>query len=130
MNYSRLLTLQGKLNLKVGTGKGIVLEGMYQKHDYKNYNYLFRFNPDGDYKNFQNSFLGSISYTHVFSQSAFFDLQTSIYSTDYKQYVYKNPLDPRYVSPDKFSKLAVMHFTLQAPKIGIFCITQKLTLLK
>ncbi|HED05401.1 MAG TPA: TonB-dependent receptor, partial [Ignavibacteria bacterium] len=105
MNYSRILTLQGKLDFKVGTGRGIILEGLYQKHDYKDYNYLFRFNPDGDYKNFQNTFLGSISYTHVFSQSAFLDLQTSIYSTDYKQYVYKNPLDPRYVSPIKFRQV-------------------------
>ncbi len=106
MNYSRTLTLQGKLNFKVGTGRGIVLEGLYQKRNYKNYDHLFRFDPDGDYKNFQNSFLGSIKYTHVFSQSAFLNVQASLYSTDYHQYVYKNPLDPRYVSPDKFRQVS------------------------
>ncbi|HKJ81491.1 MAG TPA: carboxypeptidase-like regulatory domain-containing protein, partial [Ignavibacteriaceae bacterium] len=41
MNYSRQLTLQQKLVFKVGQGKGIVLEGLYQKHDYENYDHMF-----------------------------------------------------------------------------------------
>ena len=97
MNYSRQLSLQGKLQFKVGSGKGIVVEALYQKHDYKDYNHLYRFNPDGDYKKYQTSLLGSISYTHVFSQSAFLDVLGSMYLSDFKQYVYSNPLDPRYV---------------------------------
>ena len=97
MNYSKQLTLQGKLNFKVGAGRGIVLEGLYQDHKYKDYNHIYRFNPDGDYKRFQTSFLGSISYTQVFSRAAFLDILGSIYTSDYKQHVYKNPLDPRYV---------------------------------
>ena len=106
MNYSRKLSLQGKLNFKVGSGRGIVVEGLYQKNDFQNYDPMFLFNPDGNYKNYQTSFLGSLTYTHVFSQSAYLNLQASLYSSDYEQYVYKNPLDPRYVTPDKFKQVS------------------------
>ncbi len=120
MNFSRQLTLQGKLAFKVGSGKGIVFEGLYQDHKYKDYDHIFKLNPDGDYKKFQTSFLGSASYTHVFSNSAFLDVLGSMYYSDFQQYVY--PLlnasgnsvnfhsgdnisglhpDPRYVNPER-----------------------------
>ncbi len=106
MNFSRQLTLQGKLVFKVGEGKGIVAEALYQKHDYENYDHQFILNPDGNYKNYEYSFLGSLSYTHVFSSSAFLDLMSSIYSSDYKQYTYADPLDPGYVTQDRFSQVS------------------------
>ncbi|MHB1688962.1 MAG: TonB-dependent receptor [Ignavibacteriaceae bacterium] len=101
MNYSKQLTLQGKLQFKVGQGKGIILEGLYQGQQYRVFDNQFLLNPDGDYTYYQKSYLGSIAYTHVFSSSAFLDLLGSIYYSDYKQYVYANPLDPRYVTPER-----------------------------
>jgi outer membrane receptor protein involved in Fe transport len=106
MNYSRQLTLQGKLAFKVGSGKGIVLEGLYQKHDYGQYDHMFIYDPDGNYTYHQNSFLGSMSYTQVFNRSSFLDLLGSVYSTDYKQYTFENPLDSRYVTQDRFSQVS------------------------
>ncbi len=105
MNYSRQLTLQGKMVFKVGQGKGIVLEGLYQRHNYENYDHMFILDPYGNYTNHDNSLLASISYTHVFSPSAFLDLQVSSFQSNAKQYVYANPLDPRYVSIDRFSQV-------------------------
>ena len=106
MNYSKQLSLQQKLVFKVGQGKGIVLEGLYQKHEYENYDHMFILNPDGNYTNHDYSFLGSISYTHVFSPAAFLDLLASTFTTDSKRYVYADPLDPRYVSQDRFSQVS------------------------
>jgi len=101
MNYNKQLTLQGKLQFKVGQGKGIILEGLYQGQDYRIFDNQFLLNPDGDYTYHQKSYLGSISYTHVFSPSAFLDLLGSTYYSEYKQYVYANPLDPGYVNPER-----------------------------
>ncbi len=101
MNYNKQLTLQGKLQFKVGQGKGIILEGLYQGQDYRVFDNQFLLNPDGDYTYHQKSYLGSISYTHVFSSAAFLDLLGSTYYTQYNQYVYQNPLDPRYVNPER-----------------------------
>lgn len=101
MNYSRRLTLQGKLEAKVGSAKGIVLQGLYQQTKYREYDHAFRLNPDGDYQRIQKSTLLSGSYTHVFGESSFLDATASAFLSDYKQYVYENPLDPRYVNPER-----------------------------
>ena len=106
MNFSRQLTLQGKLNFKVGQSRGIVVEGLFQRHDYENYDHMFIYDPDGNYKNYEYSYLASISYTHVFSKSAFLDLLASNYTSDYKQYTYANPLDTSYQNQNLFSEVS------------------------
>ena len=58
-------------------------------------------NPDGDYTYYQKGFMGSASYTHVFSDATFLDVLGSMFVSDYKQYVYANPLDPRYTNPQR-----------------------------
>lgn len=101
MNYSHKLSLQGKLAVNVGGGRGIVFTGLYQDNQYKDYNHLYRLNPDGDYQKFQKSMLGIASYTLLLSNSAFIDFSASGLRAEYKQYVYPDPLDPRYVNPDR-----------------------------
>lgn len=101
MNFNRKLSLQGKLALNVGGGKGIVLSGLYQDDKYRDYDHQYRLNPDGDYKKFQKSFLGIASYTLLLSNSAFIDFSASGLRSEFKQYVYENPLDPRYVDPNR-----------------------------
>ncbi|MFA3784087.1 carboxypeptidase-like regulatory domain-containing protein [Melioribacteraceae bacterium 4301-Me] len=102
MNYNRRFTLQGKISINIGDkGRGLVFNTLYQDQQYKIYDHRFKLNPDGDYNYFQKSFLGSISYTYVMSNSAFLDLVGSSFTTKYNQYVYENPLDPRYVKPER-----------------------------
>ena len=101
MNYSKRLTLQGKLSLNIGGGKGIVLSGLYQDNQYRTYDHQFRLDPDGDYTYYQKSYLGSLNYTLVLSNSAFIDFIGSTFVSDYKQYVFENPFDPRYVKPER-----------------------------
>ena len=101
MNWDRRTTLQGKLALNVGNAKGLIFQGLYQKHDYRSYDHQFQLNPDGDYTYHQTSFLGTTSFNYVFSDAAFIDVNASYNTTDYKQYVYENPLDPRYVNPER-----------------------------
>ncbi|MBK7259260.1 MAG: TonB-dependent receptor [Ignavibacteriae bacterium] len=101
MNSSRRLTLQAKLQAQVGSGKGIVLQGLYQQNTYREYDHAFRLNPDGDYERHQTSVLVSGGYTHVFGGSSFLDATGSVYVSDYKQYVFENPYDARYVNPER-----------------------------
>ncbi|NWF90606.1 MAG: TonB-dependent receptor [Ignavibacteriaceae bacterium] len=101
MNYSKRLTLQGKLSINVGTGRGIVLSGLYQDHEYKDYNHRFKLNPDGDYTKFNKSYLGTISYTYVLSNAAFIDFSGSGFISKFNQYVFEDPLDTRYVKPER-----------------------------
>ena len=106
MNDSYRYTVQGKLSVNVGSAKELVLNGMWQNHDYRNYDFQYRLNPDGDYTYHQKSWLGSAAYTVVFSDAAFLDVSGSFFRTDYKQYVLPHPLDvndpvvdPGYIDP-------------------------------
>ena len=81
--------------------RGIVFSGLYQDQEYRNYDHRFKLNPDGDYKYFQKSYLASLSYTYVLGNSAFLDLIGSSFTTRYNQYVYEDPLDTRYVKPER-----------------------------
>ena len=99
MNFDKRISLQGKVSVNVGNAKGIILQGIYQQHDYNEYDHQFELNPDGNYLQFQKSFLGHISYNYVLDNSSFLDLNASMFTSAYKEYVYENPLDPRYVSP-------------------------------
>ncbi len=102
MNDNKRFTLQGKLSLNVGDGgRGIVFSGLYQDQEYRNYDHRFKLNPDGDYRYFQKSYLASLSYTYVLGNSAFLDLIGSSFTTKYNQYVYEDPLDSRYVKPER-----------------------------
>ena len=91
MNFSERLSLQGKLAINVGGGKGIVLSGLYQDNKYRDYDHLYKLNPDGDYKKFQKSYLGIASYTLLLSNSAFIDFSASGLRSEFKQYVYEDP---------------------------------------
>ena len=110
MNKSQKTTLQGKVAFNVGSGKGIVFNGLYQNDTYRVYDHQFRLNPDGDYNYFQKSFLGSVSYTQLFSSKSFLDFLGSAFISDYKQYVYDNTLDPRYVNPQRFADAGANSF--------------------
>lgn len=101
MNFNRKLSLQGKLAFNVGGGKGIVLSGLYQDNKYRDYDHGYKLNPDGDYKKFQKSYLGIVSYTLLVSNSAFIDFSASGLRSEYKQYVYENPLSSFYVNPNR-----------------------------
>jgi outer membrane receptor protein involved in Fe transport len=41
------------------------------------------------------------SYNHVFSNASFIDFNASTFISEFKQYVYENPLDRRYVNPER-----------------------------
>lgn len=101
MNYNKRYTLQAKLDFNVGQGQHIVLSGMYQNREYKDYDHRFKLNPNGNYTKFEQSYLSSLSYTWVLSNSAFIDFIGSTFITKFQQYVYENPLDPRYVDPSR-----------------------------
>ncbi|MGE5497974.1 MAG: TonB-dependent receptor [Syntrophothermus sp.] len=110
MNYSRRYSLQGKLSLKIGNGKGLIFQGLYQDRKYKEYNHQFRLNPDGDYQRFQNSTLGSVTFNQIFGKSTFIDMAGSYFKTQQKQYVFANPLDPGYVNPQRMQDVGANSF--------------------
>jgi outer membrane receptor for ferrienterochelin and colicin len=100
MAFDDKLSLQAKIAINIGTGRGIVLNGLYSEEKYGDYDHQYKLNPDGDYNKFNDSYLLSAQYTQVFSNSTFLDILASAFESDYSQYVFENPLDLRYVDPN------------------------------
>jgi len=101
MNSSRLYSLQGKLSIDVGTGSDLNLNGLIQNKNYHEYDHRFQLNPDGNYNYFTDSYLLSANYTYLISNSLFISFQGSGVLNSFKQYVYENPTDSRYVKPER-----------------------------
>ncbi len=66
---------------------------------YRNYNHLFKYNPDGDVTNYEYGYTNRITLNHTLSSRTFYTLKISRYNFDFKSYLYEDPNDPRYVNP-------------------------------
>ncbi|MGA7160267.1 MAG: TonB-dependent receptor [Bacteroidota bacterium] len=101
MNYQKRYNLQGKLLFDVGGSKALTLQGIYSDNQYNDYDQQFELDPDGNYTQYQKSLLLMTSYNIMFGNSSFIDFNASGFDSEYKEYVYENPLDPRYVNPQR-----------------------------
>jgi len=97
MANSEKFTGQLKLTYRLGDMDKINLETIYQTRNWKEYDHRFRLNPDGDYKRKQFSVNQAFIWNHVFSARTFMDVRYSYFFTRYRQFVYEDPFDPRYV---------------------------------
>ena len=66
-----------------------------------NYNHMFKYNPDGMAATHRNSSMLAFELNHMLSPKMFYELKASHTSHYHGWYVYKDPLDPRYVH-DKY----------------------------
>jgi len=97
MNPQQRITGLAKLTYKLTASDKLSYELLLQDQYYKNYDHRFRLNPDGDYKRYTRGYNNSLIWTHVVNQRTFFTLKLNSFLTKYKQYVYEDPYDPRYV---------------------------------
>ncbi len=97
MNPDSKKSLQGKLSFKLSTRDKINYTGFFEDEEHRDFDRLFKYNPDGNYHHESSSYQHALQYTHMFGQSTFLTANASESFTEYAQYVYKNPYDPRYV---------------------------------
>jgi len=99
MRPSRRWTGQIKLAWKLSDANKLEYEGLVQKQRYREYDHQFRYNPDGDFWRHQTGWNNGLTWTSVLNQRNFFTVKMARFYTDYKQYVYEDPYDARYVNP-------------------------------
>jgi outer membrane receptor protein involved in Fe transport len=112
MNFFKKFSTQNKLSLRlrpnVKLGVGIfwddVKRGVYGeipdlKDRGRNESHYFRLNPDGNYKQKKDFLKVTPSITHTLSATTFYNLKLSYSELNFKQFVYEDPFDPRYVNP-------------------------------
>ncbi len=68
MNSSTSYSFQGSLKYQLSDAIKLLFSGSYNNREYREYDHEFRYNPDGDYKRFNEGRLLNLSLTHVLSQ--------------------------------------------------------------
>ena len=97
MNPSTRTNTLTKLTYKFNPKFKISIQDIVNDSKWKNYVHSYRFNPDGTYNYKSQNRNSSIKINKAFS-NGFLVLNIFHNSTNYNRFVYKNPLDSRYVS--------------------------------
>ena len=103
MNWSKNTFGQGNISFAPFQDLKLNVEGLYSKEDYRDYNHEYRWNPDGDVNKHSNSYNLTTTINHMLSSSSFYTIKGSYFFKDFNEYLYKDPFDPRYLSPDSLT---------------------------
>jgi outer membrane receptor protein involved in Fe transport len=93
----------GKLNFKLSSAVKAAAAVNWNSGEGKSYDHSYKFNPDGLPSWHNRTTMGFFNLNHLLSKSAFYDLRISYSDYWTGNYVYKNPLDSRYVH-DEYSR--------------------------
>jgi outer membrane receptor for ferrienterochelin and colicin len=106
MNWRKRFSGQVKLTYRFNPSMKINLGALGSKVDFRDYNHGFRWNPDGDVTKFDRGLNLSLLWTHAVSQRTFYTLNAARFFSGFKQRVFDDPKDPRYVniSDPRFSR--------------------------
>jgi outer membrane receptor for ferrienterochelin and colicin len=100
MNWNKRLIGQGNLAWMASGSLKFNAEVLFSNEKFKDYNHFFKWNPDGDVNKFANSYNATFTMTHTLSSKSFYTLKVSDFFKDFKEYLYEDPYDPRYLHPD------------------------------
>lgn len=98
MNSEERYTGNLKLIFQLSSRDKLILDGIYQNRNWREYDHRFKLNPEGDYRRDQESYTGMFLWNRVFSSRTFMDLRASLFKTDYFQRVFDEYLGDQYAS--------------------------------
>ncbi len=100
MDFSRRFLGIGNISFFASKEFKFNLEGLYSDDHFKDYNHAFKLNPDGDVNKYSTSYNGILTMTHTFSSSSFYTVKASYFHKEFKEHLYDDPYDSRYLHPD------------------------------
>jgi outer membrane receptor protein involved in Fe transport len=102
MNSSLRIFAQGKFTFRPVPKLKLSYSAYWNRSNYRVYDHLFRFNPDGDYRHFKDGLTQIFTLNHTLSSKTFYTLKVSQTDLHYQRYVFKDPLDTRYVDVEAY----------------------------
>ncbi len=105
LNGSQQSTANLKLTARVPYGR-LSLNGLLQRDQGRNYDHLFRYNPAGQTTVFGRSSSLIGTYTAVLSGTTFVEVKAATFANGIDEYVYADPLDPRYTQDSALRELS------------------------
>ncbi|HMU42484.1 MAG TPA: TonB-dependent receptor [Ignavibacteriaceae bacterium] len=106
MNWSKRYLGQANLSYWPASDVKLNAELLYSKEDFQNYGHDWKWTPDGNVKDFSNSYNTTLTVTHLLSSSTFYTVKGSYFFKDFNEYLYDNPYDSRYQHPDSLNTVS------------------------
>jgi len=117
MDDNKKIYFLGKLTAKPFSSIKTSLIYTLNKSDYQNYNHSYFYNPNGIATGHNKSYMTAFHLNHMLSQKAFYELKLSYTNYEYGNYMYKDPLDSRYVH-DQYSNITGQYFSTGGQQKG------------
>ncbi|MBI3005687.1 MAG: TonB-dependent receptor [Ignavibacteriales bacterium] len=73
------------------------LSGVGSQVKFRDYNHAFKLNPDGDVSKYDDGYNLSAQLTHTLGSTAFYSLNASYFRKEFREYLFEDPFDTRYV---------------------------------
>lgn len=102
MNPYTKFSGQGKLTYRLTPSIKLSGTVFLNRYHYQSYNHKFKLDPEGNLKRFGFQYTTIFTLNHMLSPTTFYSFKYSNFANNYRHYVYKDPRDPRYVSPTRF----------------------------
>jgi outer membrane receptor protein involved in Fe transport len=99
MNWNTKRYGQAKLIYRLSSSMKLSYNVIYDDVRYQDYEHDYAFDPDGSLKRFRTGQSHLAQFTHALSGKTFYRLGVSVFSKDYRDYVFEDLHDPRTVHP-------------------------------
>jgi outer membrane receptor protein involved in Fe transport len=96
MNPELEITLNGKLTYRLSAYDKVSISALYQTKDFREYEHIFKYNPEGNYQRESIDYQYSLQYNHIFSPLTFVTINLSQLYSKYGQFVYPDSKDSSY----------------------------------
>ncbi len=120
MSWSKRITAHGKLIFKPVSSHKVTYEFVYEDGESQGYSHMYKYNPDGLPTNYSESYSHMLHYDYVINPSGFINFKFANLKKDYKQYLYENPYDSRYVPNTRFNIGAGRRFYMAGTNMNHF----------
>ncbi|SVC21390.1 uncharacterized protein METZ01_LOCUS274244, partial [marine metagenome] len=97
MNPSKRLNILSKLTYRFTPKVKLSAQILHDRRDWGSYTHAYKYNPDGTYNHYTRNYNYSLKLTQAFTRS-YYEANIFNATTDFKQYLYEDPADERYVS--------------------------------
>ncbi len=105
MNDSRRYSGQAKVTYQLTGTTKLSLSGLFSDINYRDYNQDYFFVPDGDVRKYDKGYEGSALWTQTLNSTSFYTINLSYFLKSFKEYLYEDPTDSRYVlDPTLYTK--------------------------
>lgn len=103
MNWNEKLSAQGKLSYRVVPELKVTLNYLYERKNYREYDYSYSYNPEGLPHTFKWANTNILGFTHTIGANTYQQLNISYFFNEYRTFVYEDPHDPRYTADQLFN---------------------------